>query len=150
VTRRRWDTDERGAGVGDATRFGPDVQALAAAMREPNWVAEQPEAHLLPHLRRAVEASGGRWQLERVNDDDGLLELALTWSSGQGSRRSASLRADAVALIGAVAEAASLVRERVEGAETVYDVATGMLEGDGAFAPHGHLLRLRIRTTDAG
>jgi hypothetical protein len=151
VTRRRWDIDERGTGVADATRFGPDVDALAAAMQEPNWVAEEPEAHLLPHLRSAVDASSGLWRLEDVRNDEGLLELVLTWSGRKGGgRQPAGLRADAFALVGTVAEAASLVRERSGGAETIFDITTGMLEGDGSFAPHGHLLRLRIRGVDAG
>jgi hypothetical protein len=150
MKRPRWDPDARGEGVTDATRFAPDVDALAAAMREPNWIAEEPEAHLLPHLRRAVEASDGRWRLDGVRNEDGLLELLLTSSGDGGDRPHARLRADAFALIGAVAEAASLVRERPGATETIFDVTTGMLNGDGSFAPHGHLLRLRVRLPSDG
>jgi hypothetical protein len=148
MRRRRWDIDERGIGVTDAGRFEPHLRALAAAMAEPGWIAEDPEAHLLAHLERAVEASAGRWRLLATRNDDGLLELELAWTGGTARSR-ASLRADAFGLIGAIAESASLVRQRVALDETVFEVTTGMLEGDGPFAPHGHLLRLRVRLPSA-
>jgi hypothetical protein len=148
MTRPRWDIDERGRGVTDAVRFSPDIHALSAAMHEPDWIAEDPEAHLLPHLERAIAASNGEWRILETHNDDGLLELVLAWTPGKGAdsgRPKASLRASAFGLIGTVAESASLVRQRVSPRETVFDVTTGMLDGDGPFGPHGHLLRLRVR-----
>jgi len=142
---RRWDGDERGRGITDAQRFLPDARALEAAMHAAEWVAEEPEAHLLPHLERAVEASDGHWQLAGVRNDDGLLELTLDWAGADPERPAAELRAAAFALIGQVAESASFVRERRHDGETIFDVTTGILDGDGRFAAHGHLLRLRIR-----
>jgi hypothetical protein len=50
MTARRWDDDERGEGVADAGAFAQGAEELVDAMRRPNWVAEQPEVHLLPHL----------------------------------------------------------------------------------------------------
>jgi hypothetical protein len=51
--RPRWDSDERGDGVADATALVPGAEELLDAMRRPRWVAEEPEAHLLPHLVQA-------------------------------------------------------------------------------------------------
>jgi len=47
----RWEGDERGRGVGDASRLRPGAEELVAAMALPGRVAEQPEVHLSPHLR---------------------------------------------------------------------------------------------------
>src|SRR4051794_13568722 len=122
MMRRRWDIDERGHGIADGRRFAADVSALAAAVDAPDWIAEEPEAHLLPHLTAAVAASDGRWILDGWRNDAGLLEISVTWRAGcplgaggeadgastggapTGVR--ATLRADAFALLGTVAEAA--------------------------------------------
>ena len=37
------------------------------------------------------------------------------------------------------------VHEWVDGDAVVFDVATGSVDDDAHFAPHGHLLRLRIQ-----
>ena len=84
--KRRWDIDEIGHGIASGRAFTPDVQRLEAALELPDWIAEQPEAHLLPHIRQ-----------RRIGDS------------------------------------------------FEYDIATGVLEGDSVFAPHGHLVRLRVR-----
>jgi len=141
--RKRWDTDERGHGVADARRFEPDVRALAEAIASPDWVAEEPDAHLLPHFREAVGADGSPWRLLGSHEIDGVLELSLVW---QGASRR-GMRADAVALLGVVAEAVTLIRERRSrtSGEVMFEAVTGMLEGDGAFAPHGHTIRFRVR-----
>ena len=44
-----------------------------------------------------------------------------------------------------VAEPAASVRERRDGDSAVFDVVTGIPEGAGPFASHGHTLRLTIR-----
>jgi len=54
--RRRWDTDERGRGVASAGAYLAHADALRGAMAEPDWVAEDPDQHLLPHVRRFCEA----------------------------------------------------------------------------------------------
>jgi hypothetical protein len=68
------------------------------------------------------------------------------------------VRAAAFALIGAVAESATYVRQRrmaadgssppdvdlPGGGEVLFEVATGMLEPDTSFAAHGHVLLLRV------
>jgi hypothetical protein len=55
---RRWDIDERGRGVADARHFADGARELVDAMVEEDWVAEDPDAHLLPHIRRACERDG--------------------------------------------------------------------------------------------
>jgi hypothetical protein len=139
--RRRWDTDERGRGVGDGRRLEPGAAELLGALREPDWVAEQPEAHLLPHLRRACQNSALGLRLDGTRvDPDGAFVVDLHWAGGD--RR--TLTAAAYALIGAVAESATYVREHHERDTTVYEVGTGMLGPDTTFAPHGHVLVLRV------
>jgi hypothetical protein len=48
MAARRWEDDERGEGVADASQFADGASEPIAAMRRPNWVAEQPELHLPP------------------------------------------------------------------------------------------------------
>ena len=43
-----------------------------------------------------------------------------------------------------VAEESTHVAEWVDGDTVVFEVATGMVAEDAHFAPHGHLLRLRV------
>lgn len=134
IPDRRWDTDERGTGVRDATAFGEPVRRLLETVATPGWVAEEPEAHLLPHL----EATVAERDLALVDwrDDDGVLELTVS----VGDRPRQAQRAAAYALVAAIAEASTHIRE-VE--RDVFEVITGMLPGDGSFATHGHVLRVR-------
>jgi hypothetical protein len=134
----RWDGDERGRGVADAAALIPGAQELLAALAEPGWVAEEPEAHLVPHLRRA----DGPLVFESAEvDPDGVLAVELRWR-GEGNRR-AVIRA-VWALLGEVAESASYVRGPADEGDAVWEVVTGMLAPDTPFAPHGHTLRLRV------
>src|SRR6266508_1342165 len=105
--RRRWDGDERGHGVAGGESHKPHALRLVKALELPDWVAEDPELHLLPHLERAA--------------------LGLGFGLG-----------------GAALDGATHVHEWVDGDAVVFDVATGMVAEDGHFAPHGHLLRLRV------
>src|SRR5215471_2525342 len=50
---KRWDTDDRFTGVADATAFAPAIEELASLARRTGWVAEEPQAHLVPRLRGA-------------------------------------------------------------------------------------------------
>jgi hypothetical protein len=139
---RRWDTDIRGEGIGDGHWIVPAVRQLLEALAAPGWVAEEPDVHLLPHLRQACAAPGSPWTFIGAELQDAVYVVTLEWSRSQpGLHR---LRADAVALIGTVAEGSTFVQQRVIEREIEYHVTTGMLEGDSPFAPHGHLLLLRI------
>ena len=136
---RRWDLDTRGRGIASATAFAPAAERLLAAMRLPDWVAEEPEHHLLPHVRRLCDERG--WALRRAEVEQAVLVLEV--AVGPASWR--ELRAAGFQLIGTFAEAHALVaqRDRDDGGIEL-DVTTGMLEGDGDFAPHGHTVRLRV------
>lgn len=138
---RRWDDDERGAGVADGRAFAPGVEELVAALKEERWVAEDPELHLLPHIERACAASG--FELRAVSGSaDGAFDVTLHWTGDDGSI--GAIREAVFALVGSFAESATYVRQRrAEGQPLQFEVATGTL-GDGTFAPHGHTLRLTI------
>jgi hypothetical protein len=105
----RWDGDERGEGVADATGFVAGVFELVDAMRSPSWVAEEPGVHLLPHIERAC-----RTLLLEVEDArlsaDGSFDVRLSWT-GQGWRVG-EIRAAVFALVGSFAEIATYVRQR--------------------------------------
>jgi hypothetical protein len=132
--------DERGRGVASASVAVPDLDRLRAAMLEPDWVAEDPEAHLLPHVRGLCAERG--WMLTRAEVRDAVLEVDV--SVPAATRR--SLREAAFALLGTFAEASTHVVERADVATHVEVFATtGMLEGDGSFAPHGHTVRIHVR-----
>jgi len=105
TARPRWENDALGHGVADGMAHVPEVRRLLDAMAAPGWVAEDPDAHLLPGLRRFCNEPGSPW----------------------------TLRADAFALIGAVAESSTYVRQCMAGAEIQFEVTTGMLEGDAGF-----------------
>jgi hypothetical protein len=140
TARRRWDTDDWFAGVADAAVFAPPVEELAALARRPGWVAEEPGVHLVPHLRGA--GVGGLRVVECTAGDDGILDVTAEHPAGDSQR---DIRRRAWALIGAVAEPAASVYERRDGDAVVFEVVTGIPEGAGHFATHGHTLRLRIR-----
>jgi len=134
--RPRWDIDERGRGVASAEAYLAHADALRAAMGVPDWVAENPDDHLLPHVRRFCDAS----DVLRLDDwsiEDGVLVLDLTSERSGGERHAA-----VYALIGTFAEPATLVRQLRQDRD--YVVVTGVLEGDSEFAPHGHTVLLRV------
>ena len=118
----------------------PHVRRLIDALEAPDWVAEQPEVHLRPHLERAALALG--FGLGAAASDGATYELRLTWL-GEKSRR--ALRRAAYSLLGAVAEESTHVLEWVDEDAVVFEVATGTV-GSAQFAPHGHLIRFRIQT----
>jgi hypothetical protein len=143
---RRWDGDERGEGVADAAEFLDGAAELIAAMQRPNWVAEQPEMHLLPHLERACEPLPVRI-LDARTSDDGSYEGRLRWTgdeSGVGA-----IRAAIFGLLGAVAEVSSYIRQRRtessegSGGTLTFEVVTGIVD-ETPFKPHGHTLRLTV------
>ena len=139
--RRRWDTDECGRGVASAEGAVPDVDRLRAAMLEPDWVAEDPEAHLLPHARRLCAERG--WEVARAEVVDAVLEVEV--AAPASTVRSPTEAA--YCLLGTFAEASTHVvaRSADVGKDVVLFATTGMLEGDGVFAPHGHTVRIAVR-----
>lgn len=139
----RWDPDERGIGVADARAHLVRLDALRAAAAEDGWVAEEPEAHLLPHIRRHVD-DGGELAIDgTATEPDGTFVVDLRWIGAADANRG-TIRVATYGLIGSVAEGISAIAEVREAEALVFEVVTGMLAGESAFAPHGHTLRLRI------
>jgi hypothetical protein len=140
---KRWSDDERGRGVASAAHAVPDVDRLRAAMLEPDWVAEDPDVHLLPHARRLCAERG--WELTRADVRNAVLEIDVS----APATTVPSAREAAFALLGTFAEASTHVVKRLAdvGKEVEISATTGMLEGDegsGAFVPHGHTVRIRV------
>jgi hypothetical protein len=136
----RWDGDERGRGVASADGEVDELDRLRAAMMLPDWVAEAPDVHLLPHVERMCEVNG--WRILRADVADGVLEVDVTTAA----QSRGELRAAAFVLIGSFAEASThAVATSPDDSSVEVTVTTGMLEGDGAFAPHGHVVRLSLR-----
>ena len=138
------DTDDRFTGVADASAFAPAVEELAALAHRPGWVAEDPEIHLVPHLRGA--SVDGLRIVEMRTGEDGV--LVVTAECGPGASRG-ELRRRAWVLLATVAEPAASVRERSDGDAAVFEVVTGIPDGAGPFASHGHTLRLTLTPATA-
>ena len=140
----RWDPDDRGIGVADARGHLATLDALRDVAGRDGWVAEIPDAHLLPRLaERAKGASPFRIETTRT-EPDGTFEIDARWV-GPPDPEQWQVRAAAIAIIGVVAETTTLVREtRGPAGDPVFDVVTGLLPDETAFATHGHTLRLRV------
>jgi hypothetical protein len=138
--RRRWDTDDRYVGVADARVAAPDLERLLAQTAEPGWVTEDALAHLGERCRAAAEVLD--LEIVRIEAVDDVLEVDVRTKAER--ERHARFVAG-FALVGAFAESSTHVRERVdEDSALELTVVTGMLPGDGEFATHGHLARIRI------
>lgn len=109
-------------------------------MHEPDWVAEDPQAHLLPHIERVCAERG--WAVTRAAVVDAVLEVDVSAPPTTVS----SSREAAFTLVATFAEASTHVVERSPdvGTDVEVFVTTGMLEGDSVFAPHGHTVRIRV------
>src|SRR4029077_16948092 len=119
-SRRRWDTADRFTGVADAGVFADSVQELAQLARRPGWVAEEPEAHLVPHLQSA--SVPGLTVLPCRAGEDGVLDVAAEHSPGDRRR---DIRRRAWALLGHVAEPLASVHEHATEDAVMFDVITG-------------------------
>jgi hypothetical protein len=136
VGRARWDTDERFVGIASGRAAVPPVRALVDHCERGGWITEDPDAHLLPHLRRACERPDSVWRLrEAALQDDGVYLVRVDYM-GHGD-----VVRDAVRLLSVIAEPAFFVRKV---GTKVIDCVTGVLDGDGEFASHGHLVRLQL------
>lgn len=140
--RRRWDNDERGRGVAGAEWAVPQLERLRAAMREPDWVTEEPDLHLLPHIRRASADRG--WTVRRAEVVEAVLEVDVLAPDARSPTVAAFL------LLGTFAESSTHVVTTTQdvGREIAVTATTGVLEGDSVFAPHGHVVRIRVTTTE--
>ena len=112
-------------------------------MAAPDWVAEDPDLHLSPHLRAWLEHNDV-FTLEGAHADDaGAFILQLSWEGRAGDL--GGLRAAAFELLGTVAETATFVRQRRSEGRVVFEAATGIVGDDANFAPHGHVIVLDVR-----
>ena len=109
-------------------------------MRSPNWVAEQPEVHLLPHLQRSCESLPFELVDARVSED-GSYDVELRWAGD--TDRIGEVRAAVFALVGGFAEVFTYVRQRRGADAVVFEVVTGILDAE-SFSPHGHAVRLTV------
>jgi hypothetical protein len=147
---RRWDIDERGRGVADAKSFVARIGELQRVAGEPDWVAEQPDLHLWPHLQRAIEAVGSPWMSGSWSiDGNGVLDVELVHAPVDGDRARAELTGEVLRLVGLVIEGSTYIEfeERRSDDEVVVDLVTGMLEDRTPFKGHGHTIRFRARAT---
>ena len=136
--KARWDTDERGRGIASAASFAPALERLLEAAREPDWVTEEPEHHLLPHVRRLCDERG--WTVSAETDEAVLvLDVGLPAGTDRGE-----LLAAGHALVGTFLEESTHIEQRQSGGMVELDVVTGMPDGSEQFGPHGHTVRLRI------
>jgi hypothetical protein len=145
----RWDGDDRGHGVGDAGQLVPGAQELVTAFADPTWVAEQPEAHLGPHVEQWCRRDG-RLDLRAVSvDDHGAYVLDLVWRADPAGV--GQVRAAVFSLIGSFAEGATYVRQRHVPSSgdrsdggLRFEVGTGELAPDTRFHPHGHAVVITV------
>jgi hypothetical protein len=142
---RRWDDDERGHGVADARQLVTGARELVVAFEAPNWVAEDPELHLKPHVDAWLQADGRLGLTRAYTDDRGAFTLDLNWLGGPAGP--GEIRAAVYALIGQFAESATYVRQRRDSnggpvPKLRFEVGTGEL--DGTFASHGHAVVINV------
>jgi hypothetical protein len=142
VDRRRWDIDERGHGIASGDVFTPNVTELAEAMADPGWVTEDPDVHLLPHLAAACSEPGAPLRLVSARSEDEVFVVEL--EARDGSSSTGERKRAAVALAAAITEDSTHIRQRTLDDVTEFDVATGTVASGSPFAPHGHLVRLRV------
>ena len=138
----RWEGDERGQGVGDAGQLVAGASELLEAFREPAWVAEQPELHLLPHIEAWCDADPRLALTGAPTDYVAAYVLDLSWHGASASVGEA--RAAVFALIGSFAESATYVRQRRTPSGLHFEVGTGELGSDARFAPHGHVVVINL------
>jgi hypothetical protein len=141
VRDRRWDTDARGHGVADATALSRWVDELRELVTTADWVAEEPEVHLLPHVQRLVATERGV-AITATRVSGGVLELDVQLDEPTSA---GGVRETAYRLVSAIAESVTFVRQADDHEVATFEVVTGMPVGT-AFATHGHTIRIRIRS----
>src|SRR5690349_20735646 len=122
---RRWDTDERRHGVASASGSLHALNELAELARSENWVAEDPERHLLPGLRDRVAISGLSLDEASV-DGDGTLRVRLS-SASRLSRR--EIRQSVWSILGGAVELTIHVHETSADGSVIFEVVTGTTPG---------------------
>ena len=140
TAHRRWEGDARGHGFADGGALAANVELLAEALAVPDWVAEEPELHLLPHIRGACASPESPWRLRDAALEGSVFVVELEHDDAAP----AELRRHVFELVGVFAESSTHVHERATDDGVEFDVVTGLAEGQSRFVPHGHLVRLRV------
>jgi hypothetical protein len=126
--------DARGAVV-------PLVRLVEACLR-PGWVTEDPGTYIGLALRHQCETVDCPWRwVGEGQDEDGTYVVDVEHVPASDHQ----LWEDAICLLSAVAEDSFHVR-RVD--RHTVECVTGVLDGDGKFASHGHTIRLRMDLRD--
>ena len=123
----------------------PAHASSSSRSKRANWVAEDPELHLKPHVDAWLHADGRLGLTRAYSDDRGAFILDLSWLGGPAGP--GEVRAAVYALIGQFAESATYVRQRRDENDRPvpklrFEVGTGEL--DGAFASHGHTVLINV------
>ena len=145
----RWDGDDRGQGIADAEQLVSGASELVAAFREPTWVAEQPELHLLPHVEAWCQRDRRLTLAGAHIDGEDAYVLDFDWT--EATRSVGAARAAVFSLIGSFAESATYVRQRRAGSDAgcsgtklQFEVGTGELGPEARFDPHGHIVLINV------
>jgi hypothetical protein len=99
------------------------VAELAEAIGDPGWVAEDPEAHLLPHVMAACSEADAPLRIASYRSEGEIFVVELEARDDTGS----------------------ICRRKKDGV-IEFDVVTGSAS-EARFTPHGHLVRLRIHAS---
>ena len=83
ASERRWDIDERGRGIATGAAFAPNVDELGQAMGGEAWVAEDADAHLMPHIQAGCQAKDSRVSLLDASVLEAVLVVELAWIDGR-------------------------------------------------------------------
>jgi hypothetical protein len=116
------------------------VERLLAAMLEPDWVAEDPEAHLLPQIQAV--ANGPMQLVEASTNEHGELVAKIAVKIPRTDSRRRHMRLLAYSVVSSFAEISTFIEEHEEDGAVGLVVTTGQLAGQSRFAPHGHTVRL--------
>ena len=123
----------------------PYVDELRELVAIPDWVTEDADAHLMPHIEQTIaaepDATLAGWHVA-----DGVLEVDLETAVGTTVGRGRELAYRAIASIG---EAVTYIRQAGTDPDAAFEVVTGMPPGSGEFATHGHRLTIRVRSASA-
>ena len=140
---RRWDGDERGRGVASGEAFASNLEQLRRDAAGATWVAEDADAHLMPHVRAACDAPASMVRVVGSEVRDDVLGVELAWTGERADHD--EIRAEAFRVAGSFAEHATQVRQRSTTGATEFEIVTGTVADETPFRPHGHLVLLRVR-----
>lgn len=143
MTTRRWDGDRRGSGDGSASGQVPPVHDLMDAMLRADWVTEEPEEHLLPHIKALCEREGSPLRLLSAVSDGPVFVVSLEWTRPAVTAR--HITSAAYSLLGTFAESHTHIREQTVANAIDFEITTGLLDIDQPpFKGHGHVVRLHV------